>query len=630
MDKHTHIEEEIRLLLRSIRSKRFYFILVQYNHKSAVQLVKDRIAAAYPDRPTLTITTEDSTYRQLMDSIYGLPEGIAYIEDFDNLLKKPELYRGFNMRRDKISTQPIALIGFMLKGKANITRAMENIADMWSMRSLIAEIDVPVPEQNFQFITPEFRKISTLGGANMEDKEVELERLKKRLERLPDNNTNLLNYLNTYKQILILCDDIGDYETGLEYSKQLLELAQNKGFEKSNPHILADIYERIMTFNRYLGNYKSAILYSEKLNKIINIEKTLPYTSTHYNNMALLYERHGDYERAKNFYQLALDNTLEENDINGFTATSSNLANLYGELGNYTGASELLEKVLDKDIKTYGENHPIVAGDKSNLGLAYRDIGNYGKAKKLFEDAVKIDLQYFGKKHPNTLTTLSNLATVYTDLQEYNKAKKCYEDILKTEIEIFGKEHPNVARTQANLAALHYDLGNFDKAKDLLESALQLNIEHFGEHHPTVAYQESSLANVYNNLKKHKKAKELIERALSTIIEKFGTHHPEVIRIQSDLGIILIELREYKEAINLLNLTLKLSIENLGENHINTAKIYDYLATAYIDMKKWDKALSLFEKEYDILLKILGKEHHKTVTISSNIKTLQQKLTPTQ
>jgi len=156
LDKDTNIEEEIRLLLRSIRDKHFSFILVQYNHKSAVQLIKNRIAAAYPDRPTLDITTEGSTYRQLMDSIYGLPEGIAYIEDFDHLLKNSELYRGFNMRRDKISDQPIALIGFMLKGKANITRAMENIADMWSMRSLVAEIDVPVLEQNFRFITPEF------------------------------------------------------------------------------------------------------------------------------------------------------------------------------------------------------------------------------------------------------------------------------------------------------------------------------------------------------------------------------------------------------------------------------------------------------------------------------------------
>ena len=152
MDNHTHIEEEIRLLLRSIRSKLFRFILVKYNHKSAVQFAKDRIAATYPDRPTLSITTEGSNYREVMDSIYGLPEGIVYIEDFDQLLKNPDIYPGFNMRRDKISTQPIALVGFMLKGKANITRAMENIADMWSIHLLVAEIDVPVPEQNFQFI----------------------------------------------------------------------------------------------------------------------------------------------------------------------------------------------------------------------------------------------------------------------------------------------------------------------------------------------------------------------------------------------------------------------------------------------------------------------------------------------
>lgn len=438
MDKHTNIEEEIQLLLRSIRDKHFSFILVQYNHKSAVQLVKDRIAITYPNRPTLNIITDGIDYRRLMDSIYQQSEGIVYIEDFDHLLKNPELYQGFNMRRDKISDQPIALIGFMLKGKANITRAMENIADMWSVRSLVAEIDVPIPEQNFQFIIPEFREISTLGGANMEDKEVELERLKKKLERLPNTSINFDVRHNLYQQIEHLCRDIGDYKLGLKYAEERLQFIENQNNEKENLLNLADVYDRMMTFYRYLGDYKSSLIYGQKALEIAQKENIHRLTGMYQNNLAIVYRHLGMYEKARDLFESALHISTDFFGEKHITSlyTLSNLAHVYGWLGEHEKARDLLEATLKTNIDNYGSNDPTIAIRQSNLANIYNSLGDYEKAEKVLESAMKILYEYFGESHPETAAAYMNLANVYIQQRKWNKAlqllEKAYEILSQT------------------------------------------------------------------------------------------------------------------------------------------------------------------------------------------------------
>ncbi|MCD4746243.1 MAG: tetratricopeptide repeat protein, partial [Bacteroidales bacterium] len=79
----------------------------------------------------------------------------------------------------------------------------------------------------------------------------------------------------------------------------------------------------------------------------------------------------------------------------------NNLALVYQDLGDYEKARDLLESALKSGLKNFGEKHPNVAVRQSNLALVYQDLGDYEKARDLLESALKSDIKNFGEKHPN-------------------------------------------------------------------------------------------------------------------------------------------------------------------------------------------------------------------------------------
>ena len=80
----------------------------------------------------------------------------------------------------------------------------------------------------------------------------------------------------------------------------------------------------------------------------------------------------------------------------------NNLALVYEALGDYEKAAELLEKALTSDLKNFGEDHPVVASRQLNLGTVYIDIKYYDKAKDSIESAYNLFLKLLGEDHPDT------------------------------------------------------------------------------------------------------------------------------------------------------------------------------------------------------------------------------------
>jgi tetratricopeptide (TPR) repeat protein len=68
----------------------------------------------------------------------------------------------------------------------------------------------------------------------------------------------------------------------------------------------------------------------------------------------------------------------------------NNLGSAYKALGQYQKAIDYYQLALVSDIKTYGEEHPDVARDRNNLGGTYYEQGNYQKALEQFQQALVI------------------------------------------------------------------------------------------------------------------------------------------------------------------------------------------------------------------------------------------------
>ena len=83
-------------------------------------------------------------------------------------------------------------------------------------------------------------------------------------------------------------------------------------------------------------------------------------------------------------------------------ASYSNIGNVYNRQGQYERALEYYQKALEIDIKVSGQEHPDVAASKENIGLVFEAMGRKSQAKQMFTEAAGIRRKVLGADHPLT------------------------------------------------------------------------------------------------------------------------------------------------------------------------------------------------------------------------------------
>ena len=92
-----------------------------------------------------------------------------------------------------------------------------------------------------------------------------------------------------------------------------------------------------------------------------------PRTATTYNNMALVYNNQGEYEKALEWYEKGLEIDLKTlgPDHPSTASTYFNLGALYYNMKDYKTSLENLELALAIYLKSFGPNHPHISSVKS-------------------------------------------------------------------------------------------------------------------------------------------------------------------------------------------------------------------------------------------------------------------------
>src|SRR3972149_7113426 len=444
----TEFDEQVDLLVSTVKSEIFHFIVIQYNHVSVIQRIKNILHFNYPERPSTVFKIKENTYNSLISNLNKFSKGFFYLEDFENLLKDDTIYPSFNQQRDKIASYPIALIAFLPYGKAVLNECIKKIPDMWSFRSIVLDLGIDIKKEfvSASISQPIHSDYDIYSGLSKDDRLKTLQSLKRRLSRIEVNKGNLGLLNSLYLQIIQLCDELGIYEEGLNINQKFLQIAHENDYKNDQPKLLSDIYNYLAKFYWYLANLEKAEKYINESLKLI--------------------------EDKPRIYKLAIN------------SRQSNLALVYKDLGRYEEAVGLLDKALKSDIKNFGENHPTSVRIQSNLALVYKDLGRYEEAAILLEKALKSDIKNFGANHPTVAGSQSNLALVYKDLGRYEEAVGLLERALKSDIKNFGENHPTSVRIQSNLALVYFNLNKKEEALELFKEARKILLNTFGKDHP--------------------------------------------------------------------------------------------------------------------------------------------------
>ena len=130
-----------------------------------------------------------------------------------------------------------------------------------------------------------------------------------------------------------------------------------------------------------------------------------PNKPLYFENRSLSYKEQGGAENwklaladAKHAVELNESaNSLEAADI---VSSLNNLANLYQQHGDYAEAGPLFQCALRIDEKAFVPHHSSTAIALNNLAELYRTQGNYSEAPSLHQQALKIYEEVFGPEDP--------------------------------------------------------------------------------------------------------------------------------------------------------------------------------------------------------------------------------------
>jgi tetratricopeptide (TPR) repeat protein len=254
------------------------------------------------------------------------------------------------------------------------------------------------------------------------------------------------------------------------------------GFVPILPHLLALIPtaqqpENLRTaglrneLGRYLwmrGEYEQAKTNFER--SLHAREHTLgrdyPETARSLNNLALVYQDLGQNERARDFYQEALQIFDHQNPKSAeVAAIFGNLAVVQRDLGDAKQALRYCLKALKLCRQIYGDNHLQTALSFNNLAVEFHIAGKYAQARRLYRCAYAI----YRAEHPNIANpeiarTLHNLGELLEDQGRYRRACPYFRRALAMLEQVLSPSHPDIADTMTHLAHCLRCLGEIDQA----------------------------------------------------------------------------------------------------------------------------------------------------------------------
>ena len=109
------------------------------------------------------------------------------------------------------------------------------------------------------------------------------------------------------------------------------------------------------------------------------------------------------------------------------------------------------------------------------------------EAKTIFEKVIDKYILYYGEEHPSTVNAILNYANVLKDSKDYTKSVDYFERAIAGRKATEGDQSLNYAMAKAMAAGAYRELGDYEKADFYLKDAyLKVALE-YGEDHISCA-----------------------------------------------------------------------------------------------------------------------------------------------
>jgi tetratricopeptide (TPR) repeat protein len=295
-----------------------------------------------------------------------------------------------------------------------------------------------------------------------------------------------------------------------------------------------------------------------------------------------------------------------------------NLGRMYGMLGKFQKADELLQLGLEKMKAGLGSENPRVADSLIQIGLLRDEQAQFKDAERLVREGLNIASRHLPPDDPTVLRAKSALGIVLKDSGSYDKAIAVLEPLVK--VPPTGDEGSYILEeTLTALAAAEVNAGHPGLGESLRHRALDLDRRLFGNSHPRVGFQLSELGSALATLGRFPEAEGLYRQSIRIYRAWYGPNHPETALDTNVLAMILIQEGRYAEARTLLPTLLPILEESFGKIHPYVASANDALGS--LELMQGDPAAAQVHAERAVAIDkaLYGDANHSTAAVKAHL-----------
>lgn len=310
---------------------------------------------------------------------------------------------------------------------------------------------------------------------------------------------------------------------GLEVSKRL-----RKTFDKNSVENAIRLKSE-GDYNEMLGYYSKA---ERSYNRAVSImqEQGLEASEEYIgviNALAILYMNTGKLPQAEELFVQAQDiaDRLEDSeDIKG--GLTSNMAQVYFELGNYDQAEKTYVQLLADDLEYFGEESANYGITAYNLALNQLYAGNYSDARKYHQLAQEVFEVAMEEDDPYNAYILNNMILLNVNVGDPDRAMEFGEKAIQKYKKVFGEEHVQTSFPYFNIGNAYMALDDQDKATEYHEKALEIREKTVGKSHPLYAVSTRQLAILEWKKGNNEKALEYFQETFDNYYQQINNYFP--------------------------------------------------------------------------------------------------------
>lgn len=278
------------------------------------------------------------------------------------------------------------------------------------------------------------------------------------------------------------------------------------------------------------------------------------------------------------------------------------LGEVYGRLGDYDAAQELLESA-----------RILHAGDEAATAVVLSDLaaladkrGQLDFSEELYRQVIAIR-EKLGMED-GLIKPRNGLARILMARGQLDEAEKLYQLGLQRRREMLGNRHPNVAKSLIYLAATRYTKADFNGALPLLVEARSIRAEALGSDSTAYAAVLALTAQIHHARGDTDQAEKLFNEALKNHRRRLGPDHLTVAMVERSLAALYIDLDRLNEAGALLDHARPVLAEHKAEDDWARADADSIYGTYLLARGDTKAAAPLLRRSYEILRKARG-EH---------------------